>query len=111
MPILSYLITRIVPIERSKFDMTEGITFLYVSFIIVIVCTIWMIHGLKSKSQIRKAAFAKSPTIYIHKQKWQLSKKERKLEKVALALAVTLSVCGLIITSVLCNVLVICRQS
>lgn len=75
------------------FDITVSLALSDVSFIIVIVCTVWMARGLKASSEIR--AVASSKTTLVATQKSNLSNKERKLIKVAVTLAITLSVCGL----------------
>ncbi|BFZ09197.1 hypothetical protein BsWGS_12236 [Bradybaena similaris] len=75
------------------FDIVVSLALTDVSFVIVIICTVWMIRGLKMSSQVRQVSIKSTETTGIHKSK--LSSKERKLIKVALALAITLTACGL----------------
>ncbi|BFZ09212.1 hypothetical protein BsWGS_12251 [Bradybaena similaris] len=64
-----------------------------VSFIIVIACTAWMIHKLHATATIRQVLSSRLPEG--DSQQSQLSSKERRLVKVALALATALTACSL----------------
>lgn len=75
------------------FDVTVSLALSDVAFSIVLVCTVWMIHKLQTTSKIRLVAPSSLADRSV--QKSTLSSKERKLVKVALTLAVTISVCGL----------------
>lgn len=79
-------------IERI-FDIVVSLVLSDVSFVIVIVCTVWMIRGLKARTKIREPMTLKSAEV--PSQSSNLSIKERKLVKVAMTLAITLSACGL----------------
>lgn len=75
------------------FNIVVSLALSDVSFIIVIACTAWMIHKLHATASIRQVLTSRP--LEGDSQQSQLSSKERRLVKVALALATTLTACSL----------------